>query len=159
MSLPLPPLEPFTGNWESYIDHIYAIYKQTILQSNLRYNNLPVQPRFTPESHGKHHGFWHITSDGEIEEEREPDLRRCERIRWVQWVIDNVAAYAEVSWWEEKRGNTLEIVIWIESEQYVVVLSERRDYWLLKTAYLATKSGKIKQLTRNREKFLNSIKS
>ncbi len=51
------------------------------------------------------------------------------------------------------RKNIREVVIWIESEEYVVVLSERRDYWLLKTAYIADKSGKKRQLTRNRNKY------
>lgn len=155
----LPELEHFTGDWDSYVDHIYSLYRLTILQSDLRFRNLTVKPRFTPETQGKHYGFWHITSEGEVEEEREPDLRRCERIRWVKWLIENVDNFDEISCWEEKRSNKLEIVIWLEVEQYVVILSERRDYWLLKTAYLAIKSRKIKQLKRNREKFLKARKS
>lgn len=156
MSLPLPPLVPFCGNWVNYIETIYAIYTDTILNSGLHINHIPIRPRYTPETQGKEFGFWHITSTGEEEDDRQPDLRRCERIRWIKWTIENFAQFSEVSYWEETRANTTEIVIWIESEQYVVVLSERRDYWLLKTAYLANKSGKIRQLTRNRNKFQKS---
>lgn len=151
--LPLPPLLPFCGNWGNYIESVYQVYTDTILNSGLAINNIPVRPRYTPESQGKEFGFWHVTSEGELEEEREPDLRRCERIRWLKWTIDNFAQYTDISHWVEKKGNNQDMVIWIESEQYVVVLSERRDYWLLKTAYLATKSGKIRQLTRNRKKY------
>jgi hypothetical protein len=153
MAMELPPLEIFSGDWQNYEDRIYAVYQECVIQSNLRFNNLAVRTRITPETKGKHFGFWHMVSEGEVEEEREPDLRRCERIRWVSWVIENCFKYSEISWWLEKRNNRSEIVIWIEAEQYVVVLSERRDYWLLKTSYLATRSGKIKQLKRNREKY------
>lgn len=152
-NLPLPPLLPFCGNWVTYIETVYQVYTDTILNSGLAINNIPVRPRYTPETQGKEFGFWHVTSEGELEEEREPDLRRCERIRWLKWTIENFSQYAEISHWEERKGSNRDIVIWIESEQYVVVLSERRDYWLLKTAYLATKSGKIRQLTKNRKKY------
>lgn len=152
-NLPLPPLVSFCGNWVTYIETVYQVYTDTILNSGLAINNIPVRPRYTPETQGKEFGFWHVTSEGELEEEREPDLRRCERIRWLEWTIKNFSQYAEISHWKERKGSNLDIVIWIESEQYVVVLSERRDYWLLKTAYLVTKSGKIRQLTNNRKKY------
>jgi len=151
--LPLPPLLPFCGDWSDYIERVYEVYTDTILNSGLAVNNIPVRPRYTPVSQGKEFGFWHVTSEGEVEEERAPDLRRCERIRWLEWTISNFTQYAQVSHWNEKKGSKRDKIIWIESEQYVVVLSERRDYWLLKTAYLADKSGKIRQLTRNRDKY------
>ncbi|MCC6088117.1 hypothetical protein LM184_26935, partial [Escherichia coli] len=46
--------------------------------------------------------------------------------------------------WSERRGPTEEWVIWNECENYVVVLSARRDYWLLKTAYVVTYDSKIR---------------
>lgn len=55
-----------------------------------------------------------------------------------------------LSCWEERRGNSIEVVIWNEFEDYVVVLAERHDYWLLKTAYLVTRSGKRRQLESSR---------
>ncbi|MDT4288884.1 hypothetical protein RO575_04895 [Methylomonas sp. MO1] len=159
MAMDLPDLVLFCGDWQAYEDRVYSVYFETIIQSNLRFNNLPVRPRYTPETKGKHFGFWHMVQEGDVEEERTPDLRRCERIGWVSWVIENCIENSEISWWVEKRDNQNEIVIWIEAEQYVVVLSERRDYWLLKTSYLATKSGKIKQLERNRAKYAKPRKN
>lgn len=60
----LPPLEPFSGSWEAYIDHIYDVYHELIVNSTLRFRGLAVKPRFTPESKGKIYGFWHVTSEG-----------------------------------------------------------------------------------------------
>ena len=153
MPLSLPPLLPFEGDWQTYEDKVYAAYLECIIKGDLRFNNLPVRPRYTPETKGKHFGFWHMVSEGDVEEDRTPDLERCARIRWVSWVIEHCTVHPEISWWAETRNNKKAIVIWVEVEQYVVVLSERRDYWLLKTSYLATKSGKIRQLQKNREKY------
>ena len=104
----LPPLVLFCGNWNRYIETIYKIYTDTILNSNITFKNIPVRPRYSPLEQGKEHGFWHVTSEGYIEEERQPDLRRCERIKWLEWVIRNFSGYDEISCWEEKRNNKKE---------------------------------------------------
>jgi hypothetical protein len=150
----LPELEVFEGDWEEFIERVYQIYLDLIVKPDLRFKNLAVQPRFSPETKSKHYGFWHLTSSGQVEEDREPDLRRCERIRWVSWLIENYRNFPGVVYcWQEKRKNTNEIVIWFEEEHYVVILSERRDYWLLKTAYLVTKKYKLEQMIKSRKKF------
>lgn len=157
----LPPLESFTGDWQAYIDRIYDVYCSLILQGVLRFRGVPVMPRRTPVTKGKIHGFWHVTSEGENEEDRIPDLRRCERIRWISWVIENVDNYNEITWWDERsKSNNREVVLWVEAEKFVVILAWRsQGYWLLKTAYLADKEHKIESLRRKRDKYWKAIKS
>ena len=157
----LPPLEPFSGNWEEYVDRVYKIYCDLILKSNLCFRKISVRPRFTPESKGKIYGFWHVTSDGNVEEDRIPDLIRCERIRWISWVVENIDNYDEITWWDERsKSNNREVVLWVEAEQFVVVLAWRsRGYWLLKTAYLADKPHKIKSLGRKKARYWKARKS
>ena len=60
--------------------------------------------------------------------------------------------HCDISCWSERRGPTEEWVIWNECENYVVVLSARRDYWLLKTAYVVTYDSKIRTLKQSRKK-------
>ncbi len=38
---------------------------------------------------GKEYTFYHITHKGNIENDRTPELRRCERIGWARPVIEN----------------------------------------------------------------------
>ena len=147
--LEMPDLLEFSGDWSLYIEEVYNEFQHSFLSSGIRFRGLPVQPRFTPEYDGKEFGFWHLTSEGEKEEERTPDLSRCARIRWISHMIihsDN----EHLSCWEERRGNNTEIVIWNEIEDYVVVLAARRDYWLLKPAYVVNRSGKRRQLANSR---------
>ncbi|TCV95473.1 oxidoreductase [Biostraticola tofi] len=147
--LVMPDLITFDGDWPSYINNVYAEFRISFLNAGIRFRGLPVAPRYTPEYDGKEFGFWHLTSEGEREEERIPDLARCARIRWVAHMIQ-YCNHEDVSCWEERRANKPECVIWNEYEDYVVILSARRDYWLLKTAYVVTTSGKRRQLTKSR---------
>lgn len=39
-------------------------------------------------------------------------------------------------WWENKRKQNTHIVIWFRRENYVVILAKRKDYVLLRTAYI-----------------------
>ncbi len=87
-----------------------------------------------------------------VEDDRTPDLRRCERIRWVRWVIQNAPAHAEIDEWQNTRGTEVNTLLWFR-EEYLVVLARRQGYWLLRTAYCTEKSGRIRQLQRERGDF------
>jgi hypothetical protein len=90
--------------------------------------------------------------EGRVEDDRLPDLRRCERIRWVRWVIENAGAHAEIDIWQNTRGTEVNTLLWFR-EEYLVVLGQRQGYWLLRTAYCTEKSGRIAQLRKERDAF------
>lgn len=127
------------GDWFAYQEALYEVFLNTIWSAKLTFQGLPVNAKKQPEHKGKHFAFWHLTSNGEIEEEREPDLRRCERLAWVSWVILNVDRHPEITYWENKRGNQRHIVVWCEGHNYAVILAKRNGYFLLKTAYVVDK--------------------
>ena len=87
-----------------------------------------------------------------VEDDRTPDLRRCERIRWVRWVIQNAPTHAEIDEWQNTRGTEVNTLLWFR-EEYLVVLARHQGYWLLRTAYCTEKSGRIRQLQRERGDF------
>ena len=153
----LPELFPFHGDWSQYEDELYHIYKDTIVEAGIIFQGLPVRTQYRPPTKGKGFGFWHMISEGSEEEERTPDIFRCERIRWVAWLIKNAEKSNELSWWENKRGRNTHVVIWNEQENFAVVLAKRKDYYLLKTAYLV-KSRRRNTFTRERTKFLKARK-
>lgn len=149
----LPDLVVFEGDWDAYLDRLYVVYIAEIVQADLRFQGCPVNCRYRPPTEGKGYGFWHCIQEGRTEDERLPDLRRCERLRWIPWMIRNAGIDSRISFWKEKRGADIDVVLWAESEEYVVILSQRRDYYLLKTAYVANKSHKVESLRRNRERY------
>lgn len=153
----LPDLFRFAGDWPSYEESLYRIYLADIVKANLSFNGLPIRCQYRPPSKNKHFGFWHVISEGKIEDDRLPDLRRCERIHWIAYLITHTDTDAEISWWENKRGNNTHVVIWHELENFAVILAKRNGYCLLKSAYCAETHRK-KTFIKERDNFWRTYK-
>jgi len=151
----LPPLVLFgdsQGDWERYLAVIYALFKQDFVDSKPSFQGRRLGLKRYPLSQGKEATFWHMISEGRIEEERTPDFRRCERIRWPRPIIENDGD-AAVKWWRNKRGREDRICLWLESEEYLVILADRGTYILPWTAYRVTYGNQKRKLQREYENF------
>ena len=148
----LPELILFDGDWPRYVERLYTVYLDTVVNGNLRFEGLKISCQFRPASQGKYFGFWHVISEGEIEDDRLLNFRRCERIGRIAYLIANAETDPEISWWKNKRKNNTHVVIWYEAENFVVILAERGDYYLLKSAYCA-ESDRRATFVREREQF------
>lgn len=142
-------LQSYKGDWKTYVDVIYQIYLNEVVNGKLTFENLPIRCQYRPATHGKHFGFWHLISEGKTEDDRTPDLRRCERIRWIAYIIKNINL-PEISYWENKRGNNKHVVLWLEKENFIVILAKRHDYFLLKTIYVHN-NKKTEKLRKERD--------
>lgn len=151
-----PDLIPFSGqNWNEYEDEIYRIYLDTVANAGLVFLGLPIKVKYHPDTKKKGFGFWHLISEAPSqnnhnEEDRIPDLRRCERIRWIAWCIQN-AQTCGFSYWENQRGRDTNIVIWAERYDFAVIMAKRQtkegvNFFLLKTAYCLRRHNKHKFL-------------
>jgi hypothetical protein len=96
--------------------------------------------------------FWHITSEGEEEDKRTPDIRRCERIRWPRSIIEHFFE-DNIRCWHNKRGHDRRIVLWFFEEDYVVVLADRKKYVLLWTAYMVSYRHTKEKLMKECEEY------
>ena len=139
----LPPIIPFHGDWSKYTEELYTFYINEIVNGGLIYDGLPVRFRYNPPTKKKGFGFWHIIQEGALEDERIPDLRRCERISWIPFIIREAGRHNGISIWEEMRGTEIDVLLWLEENNYLVVLAKRHRYLLLQTAY-CTKTHKVK---------------
>lgn len=124
----------YNGNWESYLTAVYSAFKADFVDSKPFFQGRRLGLKRYPEYDGKSATFWHMISEGKEEAERTPDLRRCERIKWPKPIIENDSS-ADLKIWAEKRGSSNRIHIWCETEGYLVVLDDRKDYILPWTAY------------------------
>jgi len=156
-------LSDFAG-WQVYEDAIYAIYLETVAHAGLTFCGSQVKVRFRPETKHKGYGFWHLISEApdqrnRNEDDRIPDLRRCERVRWVAWCIQHAdAGEAGFSWWENQRGRETHIVVWAELQDFAVVLAKRQTqegprFYLLKTAY-CLRGRTIEKFRKERDAWL-----
>ncbi|MEJ5125821.1 hypothetical protein WH367_07155 [Comamonas sp. MYb21] len=149
---PPPALIPFNQEWDEYLNNIYEHYLGDIVHNKLHYQGKPINARYNPETDGKGFSFWHVISEGQFEEERLPDLRRCERIRWIRWaIVGAIASDAAVLVYKNhrttKRGTTVRTIFFVEEMSYVVILEERKDFFLLVSAYPVDerRAGKLKK--------------
>jgi hypothetical protein len=156
MNIPdLMYLSEYSGNWKWYIDAIYNIYLADIVNGEPALRGARVAYRRHPESFGKGAGFWHVVSEGKQEDERTPDLRRCERIRWIRYVIDNVDHDSEITWWRNTRGSDTNTLLWLR-EEYVVILSSRAGYHLLRTAFCTDQAHRVDKFRRERNAWIQA---
>ena len=148
--------DDFGGNWESYEHELHRIFMGEIARAYLEFRGLKVGCRRILETAGRWASFWHLIQEGYVEEERTPDLRRCERLRWVRWVIENAVTHPEIDEWQNRRKNKINTLLWFR-EEYLVVLAQRQRYWLLKTAYCTGQSLRVRQLRHERDQFKRTL--
>lgn len=156
--MPLPDLmllEHHGGDWNAYLDAIYAAYMQDIVHDRPQFRGLRVAHRRVPESQGKGAGFWHVISHGKTEDDRIIDIRRCERIRWIRHLIDNEGNDQDITSWENERGRESNVLLWLQ-EEYLVILGRRSDHYLLRTAYHTVHAHRVEALRKERDAWLNA---
>ena len=147
--------ENYNGVWEDYLEAVYAIFYNDFVKSIPSYRGIKLSLKKHPMIDGKEATFWHIITSGQNEEERLPDIRRCERIGWPKPIIENDRDPVLKVWQNKRRGDT-RILLWFEQEEYLVVLSERRGYLLLWTAYMVTRIHQKKKLKKEYETYINA---
>jgi hypothetical protein len=147
---PLVLLTEFGGDWHRYLDEIYQYFWRDFVDSKPRLGSKRFALKRHPLLEGKEATFWHLISSGPLEQERLPDLRRCECIRWPRAMIEAVAT-DRVQWWRNERQGETRIVISLTDFSYVTVLADRGDYVLLWTAYSVEQEHRREKLRRESE--------
>ena len=150
----LPPviqLSEHGGNWEKYLEKVYNVFHRDFVLSCPRFNHRPiVHDRHL--SDGKEETFWHVSSeDDSTTGERIPNLRRCERMRWIRAIIEHADEEC-VSVWRNKRKQHRRILLWFEQADYLVVLEEKCKRIILVTAYCTDREHTRRKLRRERQR-------
>ncbi|ORJ59855.1 hypothetical protein [Geothermobacter hydrogeniphilus] len=151
----LPPLvlfRDYDGDWDRYLNALYGWFKQDFIDSKPVFQGKRLGLKRHPLTHGKEATFWHMISEGKDEASRTPDFRRCERIRWPRPVIEHNEA-PKVKWWVSVKRNENRIHIWLEDEDYIVVLADRKGFLLPWTAFLITREHTRRKLRKEYEAY------
>lgn len=127
-------LEDHEGNWENYLSAIYQSFCADFIDVQIEFQGKRVGLKRHPVEAGKEATFWHFISEGSVEADRTPNIRRCERIGWPRAIIDNCDDPGLLIW-TEMRGKDPRIHVWCESASYLLVLSDRGEYVLPWTAF------------------------
>lgn len=154
----LPPiisLEEYSGDIVNYLEAVYAIFRKDFVDSKPVYRNKKLGLKKYPLISDKEYTFYHMTHKGNIESERIPDLRRCERIAYPRPLIENSTS-PSLKVWKNKRGTKVRILIFHEEESYLVILEDRGSYILPWTAYIIEYNNKKLRLLKEYEAYINA---
>lgn len=132
---PLLQLSDFGGDWERYLAAQYALFRRDFIDTMpMCFNPKRWAVKRYPLSAGKEATFWHVTSEGRSEEDRIPDLRRCERIGWIRPMLE-ARGSDRVRCWKTVRNGEERPIVALPDFSFLVVLSERKEYVMLWTAF------------------------
>ena len=151
----LPPLvlfEDFGGDWEAYLDAIYDWFTQDFVDDKPVFQGRRLGLKRQPVIRGKEATFWHMIQEGAVEADRNPDIRRCERIRWPGPIVENDGD-PTLKVWRNQRRREQRVCIWFEQESYLVILADRGNYILPWTAYLVKHPHRQRKLQREYEAY------
>ncbi len=154
---PLLKLADFGGVWITYLDALYDIFRADFLDEPAVYSGRRIGIKRHPLSRDKEATFWHLITEGDDEQHRNPDPSRCERIRWIKPIIERDGNDADIlSWTTVKKGEN-RIHLWFKNQDYVVVLSERKGYLILWTAFVVKYGHKRRKLQNEFERYQKQI--
>jgi hypothetical protein len=144
-------LNDYGGDWERYLTAIYQFFRVDFIDSKPCFQGVKLGLKRHPVINGKEATFWHMISEGDKEDDRTINFRRCERIRWIKPIIEKGGEPIKV--WREPRNGENRIHLWLEQESYLVVLNERNSYFLPWTAYLVEREHQKIKLNKRWEKY------
>jgi hypothetical protein len=147
-------LGDFGGNWQNFYEFVYQCFQEDFVKNRMKnFNGKEVKLKRYPLSvDNKEATFYHMTHEGKDEQNREPDLRRMERIRWPKYLMMN-SKHPKLKVWRNKRGRDENILIFEEEESYLLVLADRGDYILPWTAYMVEHSHRKRKLIKEYEEY------
>lgn len=162
-NIQLPPiilLSSYGGDYEKYIAAVYTLFKKDFVDTKPVFRGTRLRLKYHSKYEGKDYTFYHMTHSGQNEQDRNPDLRRCERLPWAKPVIENSDQW-QLKIWPQKRGSYNRLCIWLERQDepdYFVILDTRKNYFLLWTAFVAEHGHEKRKKQKEYEAYLKTQK-
>lgn len=152
------------GHFKEYEDGLFEIFLSKYENGAIVYNGLPVRMKHYPPNYGPRSGFYHLICENydhtQNEEDRVPNPRRCERLKWPETIIMSCGSQCpELLVWENKRHGKENIVLFCPELDYVVILSKRKNYLLLTTAYPVEYNNRRNNLLEEYNKYKQTTHS
>ena len=135
-------VDPWT---QGTYDLLYDIFCRDIRDHDLRYAENEVWI-FREMEDGREKIFWHLTTrsvkkikiprrkkkfypKGQTytDEDRYPDLRRCERLPWIRASIENAWEPEVLAWDYEEGDSTIKTYVWLKGYDFTVIMKKYPD--------------------------------
>lgn len=137
----LPPLVSYRliGDWDTFLDIVHQRYIDDFVYHVPCFRGIKIKIRRVPVSDSKEKAFWHLVQKGPSEEDRVPEIGRCEHIAWVRALIEAADDPSKVVVWKNrrqtKRGPVVNWLIALPDFSFVVILRDDGPKCTLTTGY------------------------
>ncbi|MFA6136158.1 MAG: hypothetical protein WC705_02265 [Candidatus Paceibacterota bacterium] len=143
-------LTDFGGNFLLYQDYLYSIFKRDFIDSFPKLGRSPVF-HFKEDTNGKRNIFWHLTTEiDQTNNQRNSDLRRCERLVWIRPIIKNYLE-PEIFYWEKTNKKEIRSYLFIPDVNYLIILKKTKTIYYLITAYPINYENKKERFLKEAE--------
>lgn len=151
-------LNNYSGDYKKYIDAVYEVFERDFINHRPVFGGFKLGMKFNPLYQERAYTFYHMTHTGKDEQNRTPDLRRCECMPWGRPSIEKTTIYS-LKFWEQKRENKRRVCIWLEitdKDDYFFILDVRKTYVLPWTAFVAEHSHEVRKKEKEYQEWLDS---
>ena len=123
---------------EVHTDAAYEVFKADFLATRPIFRQTTMGLKRLPIRNDREATFYHMTTEGEKEEDRVYDSERTERLPWAKPLIENEDS-DEVRVWKEKKKGKTRIHLWLYKRDYLLVIQQMKKeggvYYLPWTAF------------------------
>lgn len=150
-------------NTNDYHDRAYKVFKREIIDGKLLFNGKEVRTREYPIIDNKVQSFFHIISE-ENKKGVKIRLYKPERVRMIPYISKMINYYTECQtcedncskikvWSAPYNAKQLRTKIFYEDENYIIILEERKEYYLLVSAYVVDRTDRKIDLLKEYNKY------
>lgn len=159
----LPPiitLDDFYGDFEKYDNYLYhEIFLKELYDYKVHFRGKLVALKTFPLYNDREDSYFHLTCKNfdKKSQERLPDLRRSERLCWLRPSIEtdhtqlcNQSCFLV---YERPYKSNTRICLLNPVDRYFIVLEERKNYYLLVTAFYIDYDNVLEKKLKEYHKF------
>lgn len=150
-------------NTIDYHDRAYQVFKKEIIDEKLIFKGKEVKTREFPIIDNKVQSFFHIISE-ESKKGIKIRLYKTERVRFIPYISKMIENYNECQrcndncskikvWSAPYKGKILRTKLFLEDENYIIILEERKKYYLLISAYVVDRPDRKADLLKEYNKY------
>lgn len=142
----------FHGDILAFIDAAYQTFRRDFITTRPLFDGKPLGLKKHPLIANRECTFYHLTQEGEDEDNREFSINRTECIPFPRPMIDNTNhPYLKV--WSNVRGGRERVLIYHEQESYLVIIEKRDTFALFWTAYPVDRGHTYRKLMKEYEAY------
>lgn len=149
-------------NTNSYHDRAYSIFKKSLIDSNIKYNNMPVKVRDLPYEDNKVQGFFHVIS--ELDKKLGIRMYKDERVKYIPYISKMITEYDKCNtclnnctkikvWTAPYNGKIDRTKFYFEEDDYIVILEKRSKYYQLVSAYVVDREDRKIDILKEYNKY------